>query len=202
MKNFKSDKWFSKLKDIFPDKVIDAPTTYLGIVLSGNKVMANAESVNKLKKTWSQALAIEMEASGIASALCHHESSPSFVMVKSVCDLADSNKNDDWQEFASYASALFILDYFLQDNYVLPQSKAQTTMDDNRNTELLSVLKGTYNMSELNVLAFEIGIDLENIKGDIKNEKIVELIKYCKRQNLTDKLIEHINQDRDGILKK
>lgn len=202
MKNYKSDKWFVKLKSIFPDKTIDTPTRHLGIVLSGNKVIANAEFLNKIKNTWSQALAIEMEASGIASALSHIEKSPSFVMVKSVCDLADSNKNDAWQEFASYASALFIIDYFLQDNYVLPQVNNPATMYDNSNSELLSILNGTYSMSEISVLAFKIGVDIDDIKGEIKSEKIVELIKYCQRKKITDKLVKQINDDRDGILNK
>ena len=202
LKNFKSDKWLSELNSLFPDKLIDTPMTHLGIVLSGNKVMADVESVNMLKNTWSQALAIEMEASGIASAIYHQENPPSFVMVKSVCDLADNKKNDDWHEFSSYAAALFILDYFLQDDYILPQNDQSLIINEKQNIELLSVLKGTYDMSELNVLAFKIGIDIDDIKGDIKSEKIVELIKYCNRKKITNKLIEQINADRNNILNK
>ena len=55
-------------------------------------------------------------------------------------------------------------------------------------------------MSEMNVLAFNIGIDMEEIGGIGKSEKIVELIKYCQRRNLVNKLIEQINMERDNLL--
>lgn len=66
--------------------------------------------------------------------------------------------------------------------------------------KVFSAIRGTYNLSEINVLAFEIGIDIEEIGGVGKSEKIVELIKYCQRRNLINKLIAQINIERNNLL--
>ncbi len=57
-----------------------------------------------------------------------------------------------------------------------------------------------FNMSELNTLAFNIGIDFEEISGVTKTERIVEFIKYCKRRGKIDELILTINSERNDIL--
>lgn len=64
----------------------------------------------------------------------------------------------------------------------------------------MSAIRGTYSLSEINVLAFNIGIDIEEIGGEGKSEKIVELIKYCKRRNILDKLVAQINIERNNLL--
>lgn len=109
MRMFKSDRWSSYLKRLFPDPKYKKPNVYSGIVLSGNKVIANNEEIKRFTKTWAKALAVEMEASGIAAALYQMKNAPSFVMVKAICDFADSEKSDDWQEYAAYAAAIFVL---------------------------------------------------------------------------------------------
>ena len=206
MKMFKSDAWFSYLKKVFPNIEVEKPNVYSGIVLSGNKVIANHEEIKQFKKTWRKALAVEMEASGIAATLYQMENAPSFVMVKSICDFADSEKNDDWQEYASYVAAFFILNYiftefnsFSQNNNSYGKRMTESS-EVPRYQKLLSAIRGTYNLSEMNVLAFNIGIDIEEIGGEVKSEKIVELIKYCKRRNLLDKLIAQINIERNNLL--
>lgn len=121
-------------------------------------------------------------------------------------DFADSEKNDDWQEYASYVAAFFILNYiftefnsFSQNNNSYGKRMTESS-EVPRYQKLLSAIRGTYNLSEMNVLAFNIGIDIEEIGGEVKSEKIVELIKYCKRRNLLDKLIAQINIERNNLL--
>ena len=41
---------------------------------------------------------------------------------------------------------------------------------------------------------------MEEIGGIGKSEKVVELIKYCQRRNLVNKLIAQINMERDNLL--
>ncbi len=41
---------------------------------------------------------------------------------------------------------------------------------------------------------------MEEIGGTGKSEKVVELIKYCQRRNLLNKLIAQINIERDNLL--
>lgn len=202
MRMFKSDSWTSYLKRAFPGSEYKKPNVYSGIVLSGNKVIANNEEIKRFKKTWDKALAVEMEASGIAAALYQMKNAPSFVMVKAICDFADSEKNDNWQEYAAYASAIFVLNYIFTESASLSKnmswSPASSPMHGNQ--KLFSAIRGTYSLSEMNVLAFNIGIDLEEIGGTGKSEKVVELIKYCQRRNLLNKLIAQINIERDNLL--
>lgn len=206
MKMFKSDAWFSYLKKVFPNIEVEKPNVYSGIVLSGNKVIANNEEVKKFKETWRKALAVEMEASGIAATLFQMKNAPSFVMVKSICDFADSEKNDDWQEYASYVAAVFVVNYIFTECNSLSQNNNSSGKRKTESPEILryqklfSIIRGTYNLSEINVLAFNIGIDIEEIGGEGKSEKIVELIKYCKRRNILDKLVAQINIERNNLL--
>lgn len=202
MRMFKSDSWSSYLKRVFPDSKYKKPSVYSGIVLSGNKVVANYEEIKRFKKTWAKALAVEMEASGIAAALYQMENAPSFVMVKAICDFADSEKNDDWQEYAAYASAIFVLNYIFTESASSSKkmSRKPVSFPTHGNQKLFSAIRGTYSLSEMNVLAFNIGIDMEEIGGTGKSEKIVELIKYCQRRNLLNELIAQINIERNNLL--
>lgn len=202
LRMFKSDNWSNYLKRLFPDEKYKKPNVYSGIVLSGNKVIANNEEIIRFKKTWSKALAVEMEASGIAAALYQLKNAPSFVMVKAICDFADSEKNDDWQEYAAYASAIFVLNYIFTESVSMSRNASWKTgsYSTPENQKLFSAIRGTYSLSEMNVLAFNIGIDLEEIGGTGKSEKIVELIKYCQRRNLLNNLIAQINMERDNLL--
>ena len=202
MRMFKSDSWSSYLKQVFPDSKYKKPSVYSGIVLSGNKVIANYEEIKRFKKTWVKALAVEMEASGIAAALYQMENAPSFVMVKAICDFADSEKNDDWQEYAAYASAIFVLNYIFTESASLSKKMIRKPVSSptHGNQKLFSAIRGTYSLSEMNVLAFNIGIDMEEIGGTGKSEKIVELIKYCQRRNLLNELIAQINIERNNLL--
>lgn len=202
LKAFQSDRWFTYLKRVFIEAKYIKPDVYAGIVLSGNKVIANEKEILRFKQTWAKALAVEMEASGIAAALYQMNNAPSFIMVKAICDFADPQKNDDWQEYAAYASALFVIDYIFSEGASMPiDARLKPASNPGSvNQKLFTAINGTYSMSELNVLAFNIGVDNDDIGGTIKSEKIVELIRYCQRRSLLNKLIEQINRDRDNLL--
>lgn len=148
MRMFKSDSWFSYLKRIFPDPEYKKPNVYSGIVLSGNKVIANNEEIKRFKKIWAKALAVEMEASGIAAALYQMKNAPSFVMVKAICDFADSEKNDDWQEYAAYASAVFVLNCIFTESVSLSKNMSRKPVSSpaHVNQKLFSLIRGSYSL--------------------------------------------------------
>lgn len=204
MMMFKSDEWLSYLKRAFPSIKNQKPNVYSGIVLSGNKVISSCEEIKQFKKIWIKALAVEMEASGIAAVLHQMKNAPSFVMVKAICDFADSEKNDDWQEYAANVSAVFVLNYiFTECNHFEKKSefgRDAITSHSCRCQKLFSAIMGTYNIHEINVLAFNIGVDIEDVGGWSKSEKVVELIRYCQRRNIIDKLINQINIERNNLL--
>jgi nucleoside phosphorylase len=74
---------------------------------SGAAVVANRETFAKLIEQHRELSAIEMEGYGVATA-CKGSGKPRplHVIMKSVCDYADEEKNDDFREYAAHTSAL------------------------------------------------------------------------------------------------
>lgn len=200
---FNSDRWLKLLKSKHPDKKL-VPNIISGAILSGNKVIANKEEADCLSSFWDKSYAIEMESSGITHAIHQSPIKPAFITVKCVCDLADSNKNDDWQEYSATASASYVLDFILSKNMSgieqLINNSPPNMYENNYRSNLLDIIRLSYNLSELNVLAFRINVDLEDIAGNMKQEKIAELIKYCERKNKLEELKAQINKDNNNAL--
>ncbi len=79
---------------------------HVGPLGSGAAVVAANDPVEATKEHWRKLIGIEMEAYGV-----HHASQvainppPMFLCMKSICDFAGPDKNDDWQDFAAYTAA-------------------------------------------------------------------------------------------------
>ncbi|KAJ4265106.1 hypothetical protein NW762_005352 [Fusarium torreyae] len=74
---------------------------HYGLIASGNKLIKDAASRNKLNKDLGgNVLCIEMEAAGLINQF------PCLV-IRGICDYADSHKNKDWQEYAAIVAAAF-----------------------------------------------------------------------------------------------
>ena len=82
------------------------PDIFIGRIASGNSVMKSDMHRDDLART-SGAIALEMEAMGMWDAV------PTIV-VKGVCDYADSHKNKRWQDFAA-ATAAAVTKSLIQD---------------------------------------------------------------------------------------
>ncbi|CAG9980542.1 unnamed protein product [Clonostachys byssicola] len=88
-----------------------APSIFVGPFGSGDTVLKSAKDRDDIAGTYG-ILAYEMEAAGV------WETMPCIV-VKGVCDYADSHKNKAWQAFASAAAssaARALLERYIQDN--------------------------------------------------------------------------------------
>ncbi|PON26682.1 hypothetical protein TGAM01_v204183 [Trichoderma gamsii] len=74
---------------------------HYGLIASGNQVIKDAAIRDKLKKDLgNHVLCIEMEAAGLMNNF------PCMV-IRGICDYADSHKNDAWQEHAAAVAAAF-----------------------------------------------------------------------------------------------
>ncbi|EPS38853.1 hypothetical protein H072_7379 [Dactylellina haptotyla CBS 200.50] len=74
---------------------------HYGLIASGNQVIKDASMRKDLNaKLGGEVLCIEMEAAGVLSAL------PCLV-IRGICDYADSHKNKAWQEHAAAVAAAF-----------------------------------------------------------------------------------------------
>lgn len=77
----------------------------------GPQVIKDQPYIDSLKSKEHSLLAIDMESYGIALAasMCSTYVRPIVpLIVKGVCDFADSEKTDVWHDYCSYASAAFL----------------------------------------------------------------------------------------------
>ncbi|KAK6497564.1 hypothetical protein TWF481_011971 [Arthrobotrys musiformis] len=73
---------------------------HYGLIASGNQVIKDAGFRDRLSANY-KVLCIEMEAAGVMNGF------PCLV-VRGICDYADSEKNDLWQEYASATAAAYV----------------------------------------------------------------------------------------------
>lgn len=185
------------------------PKVHFGVVMSGNKVIANADAAKNLLSFWRRALAVEMEGAGVGAALHHHNSSIPFTLIKGICDRADSSKNDDWQEYAAAASASYAINLLIDEfgTSDMPQMVPATDNQFVPNTSisrysLRVLIAGSYDKGELRTLCFDLDIDWDELAGDTKTVKIVSLYNYCQRKGKLQDLIDAVDRDTNGGIKK
>ena len=85
---------------------------HYGSMACGPQVVKDHAYVDLLKTRESSLLGLDMESYGVALAasMCSTNSRTIVpLIVKGVCDFADSSKSDDWHDYCSYASAAFVL---------------------------------------------------------------------------------------------
>ncbi|PTB54726.1 hypothetical protein M431DRAFT_508137 [Trichoderma harzianum CBS 226.95] len=75
------------------------PRIHYGNIASGNQVIKNAQKRDEISRKC-KILWIEMEAAGIMNII------PCLV-IRGICDHADSHKNDEWQEYAAATAAAY-----------------------------------------------------------------------------------------------
>lgn len=75
------------------------PEIHYGIIASGNQVIKSAQARDHLRQTCG-ALCVEMEAAGLMNDF------PCLV-IRGICDYADSHKNDVWHEYAAATAAAY-----------------------------------------------------------------------------------------------
>ena len=74
---------------------------HYGLIVSGNKVIKDATLRDNLnKELGGNVFCVEMEAAGLM------DNFPCIV-IRGICDYADSHKNKDWQEHAAAVAAAF-----------------------------------------------------------------------------------------------
>lgn len=75
------------------------PIIHHGVVASGNTLMRSAKMRNELVKEH-KALCFEMESAGFIESL-------KCLAIRSICDYADSHKNDQWQKYAAATASAY-----------------------------------------------------------------------------------------------
>lgn len=103
--------WIDKINWPRPDGTSERviPRVHVGPVLSGDKVVSSENFLQEFRDVWPGIVGVEMEGAGAALAAYRSETQPEFLMIKAICDWADSSKNDSWQMYAGHVSAAFAL---------------------------------------------------------------------------------------------
>ncbi len=88
---------------------------HVGPMASGASVVANSSVGKEIANQNKDLIAIEMEAFAVMVA-AEYSTTPrtDSIAIKSVCDFADPDKDDNWQPYAAYTSASFADELFRQ----------------------------------------------------------------------------------------
>ncbi|QHM69868.1 5'-methylthioadenosine/S-adenosylhomocysteine nucleosidase [Mixta intestinalis] len=73
-----------------------------GLVVSGDAFINGAEPLARIRSTFPQAIAVEMEATAIGH-VCHQFATP-FVVIRAISDVADQESHLSFEEFLSVAA--------------------------------------------------------------------------------------------------
>lgn len=81
------------------------PRVHYGVIASGNKLVKDAAERDMIfKDSGGDCICLEMEAAGLMNSF------PCLV-IRGICDYADSHKNDDWQEYAAATAAAYTKEF-------------------------------------------------------------------------------------------
>lgn len=109
-----SEKLPEKEKEEFRCPQVDPTSIHPAIIggkmISGSAVVADSKIVEQIKEDGEsrKVVGLDMEAYGVAYAVWNTPKKyrpKSVIIIKAICDFANEKKNDDYQEFAAYASA-------------------------------------------------------------------------------------------------
>jgi nucleoside phosphorylase len=94
------------------------PRVHYGVIASGNKLVKDATERDLiLRASGEDCICLEMEAAGLVNSF------PCLV-IRGICDYADSHKNDDWQEYAAATAAAYAKEFL---GFVDKQDLTQTS---------------------------------------------------------------------------
>jgi nucleoside phosphorylase len=102
--------WMDTVKEQRPTG--DKPMVHRnGTVATGDKVIAARRLLETITEAFPKLLGVEMEAHGVAKACFDSTAQPRFLMIKSVSDLADEDKDEanteSWRAYANDVAAAF-----------------------------------------------------------------------------------------------
>jgi nucleoside phosphorylase len=106
------DKDFSILATR-PDGTDTSPNVEIGVIASGDKVIADANERDEIAASNRKILAIEMEGYGVIVAASQNFDRVRCLVIRGLCDFADSTKNDEWHPYAAAVAAGYTKQFLL-----------------------------------------------------------------------------------------
>ncbi|KAL6904181.1 ankyrin repeat-containing domain protein [Trichoderma evansii] len=145
---------------------------HYGLIASGNQVIKDAEIRDNLDQRYDgNVLCIEMEAAGLMNNF-------PCIVIRGICDYADSQKNKDWQEHAAAVAAAFAKELL---QYVQPS-------DVNGERPVRDIIK-------------EVRNDVTHIRSKLDGKDDIEILDWLTRTDYGPQQSDHFNrrQPETGI---
>lgn len=110
------DECLAEWEEIRSERETSDPQPHYGIIASGNAVIKDSSIREKLRRD-TGALCFEMEAAGLMMDF-------PCIVIRGICDYADTHKNKQWQGYAALAAASYAKDLlgYLPTGYVSQES--------------------------------------------------------------------------------
>ncbi|MDQ7727916.1 hypothetical protein [Halomonas sp. SpR8] len=112
-----SRKYLDDISSAWPYE--QRPTTPLNLLVgplaTGAVVLENPDTVSEIVSQHRETIGVEMEAYGFCYAASISSKNIKHVVVKSVCDFANTSKNDNWQKYAAFTSAKLVHSFLLHE---------------------------------------------------------------------------------------
>jgi nucleoside phosphorylase len=104
-----------------PDNLTIFPQIEVGVIASGDNVIADAATRDAIAAANRKILAIEMEGYGVIEAVRQQLNPVRCLVIRALCDYADDTKNDVWHPYAAAVAAGFAK-HFLLDRPLEPRN--------------------------------------------------------------------------------
>jgi nucleoside phosphorylase len=106
-----------------PDSTTKRPEIEVGVIASGDRVIADSAERDKIAAVNRRIMAIEMEGYGVIASTWQSYEPVRCLVIRGLCDYGDSNKNDKWHAYAAAVAAGFTK-HFLLDEPLYPRNIA------------------------------------------------------------------------------
>jgi nucleoside phosphorylase len=105
-----------------PDETRDGPAVHMGVIASGEKVLADEGARDRIGSAHRKILAIEMEGYGFSRAVWQSSDHVRHLDIRGICDDGSPSKDDRWHAYAASAAAAFAR-HFLLDRPLAPRGR-------------------------------------------------------------------------------
>ena len=180
------------------------PHIHIGPIASGEKVIADSDTINKLKKYHRNLIAVEMESAGVASAAFSALKKIGFIAVRAICDFADSSKNDQWHGYAAKSAASYLRAFleshpvaFSEGRWPNPEEPSRITKNNDtlyKRRQLFESICKAVDMEEFKNVCFLIGVDFDELSGGRKSAYVRDLILLFERRGEIDSLLDAVTE--------
>jgi len=138
-------------------------------------VIADEHSLKRLVAECPELLAVAMEGAGVAVAV-EEQTGTNFIEIRGISDFADSNKNDDWQEYAANAAAAFLMAWVSSGG--LPLKSVNSVESEKPSIQQNAYFKGKLYFSPILKPSYFIGRDdlLADIHEKLQQDEPVLLV--------------------------